>query len=270
MAWPSGREQHLLVPQQCWRNAEGDRPGDFLLCDVLQLSATNHPGLLSAGSLQAGNASCLNRNCRTFWSNVRKTLIDQGRIIIKSLKISLLWGWTFTITQTSSKSPEGWVVICVVWGLVWKSEWDDWGSECHFFARLFIALISLFGFLIFLVEFDLKTDINKISVILAGCWSSYSSSHNGGLWNIYHLCFLQSKLQAYPGSGERCRKSLLQEPSSVWAGGVEGALRHLWAWLCADLWAAVSSLSSAWLSLTGGSFVALGKPEAETSGWRNV
>lgn len=133
------------------------------------------------------------------------------------LKISLLWGWTFTISQISSKCPEGWVVtLCGLRVGLEITQWDE--SVISLLDCSLHWYLSFFP--IFLVEFDLETDINRISVILAECWSSYSSAHNGVLWNIYQFCFHQSKLQAYLTSVERCKKSLLQKPNSVCPNGV--------------------------------------------------
>lgn len=217
MAWPSGWKQHLLVPQQSAWNAKGDKSGHLFITWCAAPKCHKSPWLFVC-------CEPADKKCILSEQELPNFLVQCEEDINRSsknhenchLKISLLWGWTFTISQISSKCPEGRVVTLWIEG--WFGNYTvRW--ECNIFARLFIALISLF-FPIFLVEFDLETDINRISVILAECWSIYSSAHNGVLWNIYQFCFHQSKLQAYLTSVERCKKSLLQKPNSVCPNGV--------------------------------------------------
>lgn len=80
MAWPSGWEQHLLVPQQSARNAKGDKSGHLFITCYAAPKCHKSPWLFVC--CEPAGKKCLNRNCKTFWSNVRKTLIDQVRIMI--------------------------------------------------------------------------------------------------------------------------------------------------------------------------------------------
>lgn len=113
------------------------------------------------------------------------------------------------------KLRKGELSVWVGWRLVLDiTEGDNWSFDCSFLAR--DCTDSSFSSPVFFPSsFGLETRVSRIYVILAECQSSYSSFQALSLWNIYQFCFHQSKLQAYPTSGKRCKKSLLQNSDSL-------------------------------------------------------
>lgn len=111
MAWPSGWEQHLLVPQQCWRNAKGDKSGHHFITWCAAPPCHKSPWLVVC-------CEPADKECILSEQELQNFLVQCDEDINRSsknhanyhLKISLLWGWTFTVSQIRSKSSKGWVI----------------------------------------------------------------------------------------------------------------------------------------------------------------